>query len=226
MGTPHISADIKEVAKSVILVNKSEQAKSIADSYLTSRHLINEIRGMLGYTGRYLEREISVFSVGIGIPSVAIYLNELLEVYGVKKVIYISSCFAIQPDIDEKDIVLASGASTDSNFMRHVFNGDFAPIADFILLDKAFRLFEERKISSSVGLLLSVDDISLAKNTLSDVWKRYGVLGVDMATAAVYTLAAKFGAKSLSITSTKNDSLDDKIFEVISTVALNTITSD
>ncbi|MCL1829856.1 MAG: purine-nucleoside phosphorylase [Oscillospiraceae bacterium] len=195
MGTPHIAATIEEVAKQVILVEEASVVDDFADRYLTDPVVINEIRGMRGITGRYSNQELSVFSIGIGIPSAAIYVNELLEEYDIQKLIFITSCRPLTDDTTNGTVIVASGCCTDSHFMRHVFPGDFAPLADYELLSTTYSMLQQTGISPRVGLLLSSDTITINRNS----WIEHGVLGVDMASAVIYTLAAKNSARAVSI---------------------------
>ena len=221
MATPHISAEVGDIAETIILVDEPKYSKHFATYFLKNPVLFNEIRGMLGYTGVFSNNRLSVLSVGVGIPSVAIYVNELLEVYGVKTIIYICSCNSLQKNIVQNDIILASGACTDNDFTRHVFPGDFAPLADYDLLSKAKKVLHTMATGPFVGLLLSTDNISHNTPEYYDVWSKYGVIGVDMSTAAIYTLAAKFHAKALTLSTVTEDKLDEDMFRALAKITLN-----
>lgn len=223
MGTPHISASVEDISKNVILVNNPDLSEYIANVFFDDAVIINEIRGMKGYTGRYNDIDISVLSVGIGIPSVSIYTNELLGVYGVKKIIYLTECYLLQKDISLDELILASGCCTDNDFLHHIFPGDFAPIADYGMLQKASALFNESNIPYHVGLLLSSDILPEVSNRCLDIWNQHSVLGVDMASAAVYVLAAKFSARALCISHTNDNSFTEETMKVTVNTLLKTL---
>ena len=199
MGTPHISASLGEIAESILLAGDPVRAKYIAENFLDSTVLFNEVRGMLGYTGTYKDKSISVMGVGVGIPSLSIYANELIEQYNVKKLIRVGTCVALSAELRPADVVIASGCCTDSGFLRHVFPGDFAPLADFGLLISAHEKSKSMKNRTFVGLLKSSDMIYSDPVPGDDYWAKYGVLGVETEGAALYTLAAKYGARALVI---------------------------
>jgi len=198
--TPHISAQIGDIAESILLPGDPLRAKWIAETFLEDRVCFNEVRGMLGFTGTYKGQKVSVMGTGMGMPSLSIYVHELLDIYGVKKLIRVGSCGAIGEGLGLLDVIICNGASTDSAINRQKFgNIAYAPVADFYLLREAVRLAEERNIRHKVGPIMSgdqfyVDDI----NYLAKV-KSHGVLGVEMESAALYTLAAKFNAQALGI---------------------------
>jgi len=198
--TPHISAQIGDIAESILLPGDPLRAKWIAETFLENPECFNEVRGMLGFTGTYNGQKISVMGTGMGMPSLSIYVHELLDIYGVKKLIRVGSCGAIGEGLELLDVIICNGASTDSAINRQKFgNIAYAPVADFYLLREAVRLAEERNIRHRVGPIMSgdqfyVDDI----NHLAKV-KAHGVLGVEMEAAALYTLAAKYDAQALGI---------------------------
>ncbi len=209
MGTPHISAEKGEIAERILLPGDPLRAKYIAEKFLDDHTLFNEVRGMLGYTGYYNGQRVSVMGTGMGIPSISIYVNELIEQYGVNRLIRVGTCGACQPEIGLKDVILASGCCTDNGFLRHVFPGDFAPLADFEMLYTAHEKSKARGNKTFVGLLKSSDMFYFEPAPGDDYWIKYGVLGFEMEGAALYTLAAKYGAKALTI-ATVSDSLYDK----------------
>lgn len=137
MATAHIMAKPGEIAKSVILPGDPRRAKYIAENFLEGAVLFNDVRGMLGFTGIYKGRKISVMGSGMGIPSVSIYANELFEHYGVENIIRVGTCGTARTDIKIGDVLLAQGCSTTSDINRRIFNGTFCPIADFHLLKTA-----------------------------------------------------------------------------------------
>ena len=214
MGTPHISASKDEISKHILLVNEPEDSSYIADRFFSNPVLFNEIRGMYGYTGECLGQRISVLAIGIGIPSAAIYTHELLEQYGIKKIVHLTGCSSMGDHLEPGDILLASGCCTDNDFIRHSFKGDFAPIAEYTLLEKTYNYLLKHNISPHVGLLKSSDVIYLGTQQ-DDIWKQHGVLGVDTTSAVIYTLAARFGAQALAIATVGEKIICDVFEDVI-----------
>lgn len=196
----HISAKKDEVAQVVLMPGDPLRAKYFAETFLKDVHLFNEVRGMLGFTGSYEGQRVSVMGSGMGIPSLSIYVNELLAFYKVKTIIRVGTCGAMQPGMRIGDLVLAMSASTDSNVNRRRFGGlDYAPTADFDLLLKAYnaaRKLTERLYVGGVvsGDLFYVDDPEWFK-----VWVDYGILAAEMEAAGLYTLAAKYKARALAV---------------------------
>jgi len=210
VGTPHISASPGEISERILLPGDPLRAKYIAENYLNDPVLFNEVRGMLGYTGAYKGKSVSVMGTGMGIPSISIYVNELIEQYGVKKLIRVGTCGALSPDLSLLDVILASGCCTDSGFLRHVFRGEFAPLADFDMLNTAHEKSESMEIRTFTGLLKSTDTFYSDPVPEDDQWTRYGVLGVEMEGAALYTLAAKYGVQALVIATVSDSPFDSK----------------
>jgi purine-nucleoside phosphorylase len=202
MSTPHIQAQKGEIAKSILLPGDPLRAKYIAETFFESPVMFNEVRGMYGYTGKYKGKEVSAMGTGMGIASISIYVMELLQFYDVKNLVRVGTCGSFVEDIGLKDIILGIGCCTDNGFLRHLFPGDYAPIADFELLNTAYEKANERAIKSYVGLLKSSDMFYFEPDTYGvDKWAKYGVLGVEMEGAALYTWAAKFGARALAMCS-------------------------
>jgi len=203
----HIGAKQGQIAPTVLLPGDPLRAKYIAETMLEDVICFNEVRGMLGYTGRYGDKQVSVMGSGMGIPTLSIYVNELLAEYKVQTLIRVGTCGAFQPDLKVGDIVLAMTASTDSHINRLRFGGmDFAPAADFDLLLKAYEVAKARGIKVQVGGIFSGDSFY---NDDPDWWKKwaaYGVLVCEMESNGLYTLAAKFKARALSVL-TVSDSL-------------------
>lgn len=196
----HIGAKQGEIAQTVLLPGDPLRAKHFAETMLEDVILFNEVRGMLGYTGRYGDKRISVMGSGMGMPSLAIYVNELLAEYQVKTLIRVGTCGALQPDLKIGDIVLAMTASTDSQMNRLRFKGmDYAPAASFELLLKAYQVAQERGIDVRVGGMFSGDSFYNDDPDWWKIWAKYGALVVEMESNALYTLAAKFKADALSI---------------------------
>ena len=203
----HIGAKQGQIAPTILLPGDPLRAKHFAESLLEDVICFNEVRGMLGYTGRYGDKRISIMGSGMGMPSLAIYVNELLAEYGVKTLMRVGTCGAFQPDLKIGDIVLAMTASTDSQMNKIRFNGmDYAPAASFELLLKAYQVARERGIEVRVGGMLSGDTFYGDDPNWWKVWAEYGTLVVEMESNALYTLAAKFKADALSIL-TVSDSL-------------------
>ncbi|SDS00613.1 purine-nucleoside phosphorylase [Christiangramia echinicola] len=203
----HIEAKKGEIAETILLPGDPLRAKWIAETFLEDSFCYNDVRGMLGYTGTYKGRRISVQGTGMGIPSAMIYCHELIKEYGVKNLIRVGSAGAFQPDLKLMDIIIAMSASTTSSLNRDNFNGaDFAPTANFDLLMKAVKFAEKENIDFRAGNVLSSDIFYDDDPEYYKKWASYGVLCAEMETAGLYTLASKFGVNALSIL-TVSDSL-------------------
>jgi purine-nucleoside phosphorylase len=201
----HISAREGEIAPAVLLPGDPLRAKHMAETMLKGASCFNNIRGMLGYTGRYEGKRVSVMGTGMGIPSHSIYVHELVTEYGVKTLIRVGTCGALQSGLEVGDIVLAMAASTDSNINRLRFGGaDYAPTASFHLLLKAFETAERLGARVHVGSVLTSDSFYEDDPEGWKTWAAYGALAVEMETAGLYTLAAKFQVDSLSILTVSN----------------------
>jgi len=212
----HIAAKAHEIADTVLLPGDPLRAKYIAENFLENPVLYNEVRNMYGYTGTYKGKRISVQGTGMGVPSIAIYITELMQSYNVQKLIRVGTCGAIQSynvqklirvgtcgaiqkDVKVRDVILAMSASTDSYINRKIFNGiDYAPTANFELLKKAYDAGTEKGLDLKVGSVFTAD-LFYDDYAEHEKWAKYGILAVEMETAALYTLAAKFGRKALSI---------------------------
>ena len=203
----HIGAKEGEIANTVLLPGDPLRAKFIAETFLENPTLYNEVRGMYGYTGTYKGKKISVQGTGMGVPSISIYVHELINSYGVKNLIRVGTCGSLQKDVQIRDVVLAMAASTDSNINKIRFNGqDFAPTASFELLKKAYDQAQKMNINPKVGNVLTADTFY---NDDPDSWKhwaKFGVLAVEMETSGLYTLAAKYNVNALTLL-TVSDSL-------------------
>ncbi|QTN00185.1 purine-nucleoside phosphorylase [Sediminibacillus dalangtanensis] len=197
----HIGAQPGEIADKILLPGDPLRAKYIAENFLEDVHCYNEVRGMYGYTGTYKGETLSVQGTGMGVPSISIYVNELIQSYDVKKLIRVGTCGAIQEDVKVRDVILASTSTTDSQINRMVFGGiDFAPAADFELLKNAYETGSEKGLHLRVGSVFTSD--SFYRDNGLELFKQlaqYKVLGVEMETTALYTLAAKFGRQALSV---------------------------
>ncbi|MBT3756785.1 MAG: purine-nucleoside phosphorylase [Candidatus Cloacimonetes bacterium] len=196
----HIEAKKGEIADTILLPGDPLRAKFVADNFLEDAVCYNRVRNIFGYTGTYKGKKISVQGTGMGIPSMSIYVTELIKDYGVKNLIRIGSCGAIKPEINLRDVILAEGASTDSQTNKLVFNGaDFAAIANFELLLKAYNVVKEKKMNVHVGNVLSSDIFYSDDPDFWKIWAKYGILGIDMEATALYSIAAKYGVKALTI---------------------------
>jgi purine-nucleoside phosphorylase len=196
----HINAKQGEIAEKILLPGDPLRAKYIAETFLEDVICYNEVRGMLGFTGTYKGKRVSVQGTGMGIPSISIYVNELIRDYGVKNLVRVGSCGAIQKDIHVRDVILAMTSSTDSNINRQNFQGiDYAPCADFNLLNRAFENGAQMGMDIKAGSVLSADVFYRDSMEIIKKLGDYGVLAVEMETTALYTLAAKYGVSALSI---------------------------
>ncbi len=195
----HINAKDGEIADIVLLPGDPLRAKFIAETFLENPVQYNDVRNMFGYTGTYKGHRVSVQGTGMGVPSISIYATELLKDYGCKKLIRVGTAGALKRDVKVRDVVLAQGATTDSKMNEIQFGGlDYAPIADFDLLLKAYNAGKEAGLNLRVGNVYTADLFYGEKNP-NELLANYGVLAVEMETAALYTLAAKYDAQALSV---------------------------
>ena len=197
----HIGAKKGEIAETILLPGDPLRAKFIAENYFENVVQYNDVRGMYGFTGTYKGEQISVQGSGMGVPSISIYVNELISEYDVKKLIRVGTCGAMQENINVRDIILAQGATTDSQVNRLVFEGiDYAPLADFNLLKNAYETAEQKGLKTHVGNVFT-SDVFYRDNgeEINALLSRYKVLAVEMETTALYTLAAKYNRQALSI---------------------------
>ena len=204
--TPHINASPSDFAKTVLMPGDPLRSKFIAENFLDNPQLINNVRGIHGYTGTYKGVPVSVMASGMGMPSIGIYSYELFNFFGVESIIRVGSAGGMSKGIKVRDIILAQGACTNSNY-AHNFNlpGTFAPIADFKLLRKTVETAERLNLNYKVGNVLSSDTFYNDNLGLSDemtstaLWGKMGVLGVEMEAAALYMNAARSGKSALAI---------------------------
>ena len=212
MSTPHNAANVGDIAERVLLPGDPLRAKHIAETLLENAKLYTDIRNVYGYTGKYKGVPISVQATGMGIPSFAIYVHELINVYGVKKLLRVGTCGGMHKDVKIRDLVVAQGVTTDSSIVRQVFGGsvNYALIANFNLLEKA--VINARKLNKAVkvGNIICTDrfyndydDINGTfgdgKRSLNEKLVQYGILAVEMETAALYLLTAEAGVQGLGI---------------------------
>lgn len=200
MTTPHINAVDGAFAETVFMPGDPLRAKYIAEKFLDDAVQVTDVRNMLGFTGTYKGKRVSIMGSGMGIPSCSIYTTELIREYGVKNLIRIGSCGAISADVKVRDIIIGLGASTDSKVNRTRFAGhDYAAIADYSLLEKAVRSAKEQKIDVKIGNIFSADTFYTPEPEVFDVLEKYNILGVEMEAAGLYSAAAEQGAKALCI---------------------------
>jgi purine-nucleoside phosphorylase len=197
----HIGAEPGQIAPRILLPGDPLRAKWIAETYLEDPVCYSTVRNMLGFTGRYQGVEISVQGTGMGMPSASIYAHELITEYGVRTLIRVGSCGALAESLGLRDVIAAIGASTDSAMNRMRFDGliDYAPVADFGLLRAAVDVAERRGVAMRVGPIAAADAFYNARPDLYQALADHGVLAVEMETAALYTIAAQFGARALTI---------------------------
>ena len=206
MSSIHINASAGDFAATVLMPGDPLRAKYIAETFLESSRQVTDVRNMLGFTGEYRNRPVSVMAHGMGIPSASIYCTELIEEFGVKQIIRVGSCGTVHPEVRLRDIIIAMGASTDSGVNRMRFGGhDLAALADFGLLQTAARTAEARQLPYHVGNVFSADLFYTPQPEMFDLMEKYRVLGVEMETAGIYTLAAEFGVAALAICTVSDD---------------------
>ncbi len=204
--TPHINAKLGDFAKTVLMPGDPLRAKFIAENFLDDAVLVNNVRGINGYTGYYKGKRISVMASGMGQPSIGIYSYELFNFYDVDNIIRVGSCGSFDKDLHVRDIIIAMGACTNGNYAaQYNLPGTFCPIADFDLVKKAAELCNEKGVNFKVGNILSSDMFYDDANSGMQ-WAKMGVLGVEMESAALYCNAARAGKKALAIC-TISDSL-------------------
>ena len=212
MGTPHNAANVGDIAERILLPGDPLRAKHIAETFFESPKLYNDIRNIYGYTGKYKGVDVSVQGTGMGIPSFSIYVHELINVYGVKKMIRVGSCGGMHKDVKLRDVIIAQGVTTDSSIVHQVFGGavNYALISDFGLLEKAVKNARKLNTPVKVGNIISTDrfyndydDVNGVfgdgKRSLNEKLVQYGILAVEMETAALYLLASSAGIQSLGI---------------------------
>ncbi len=199
--TPHINAEDGAFAKTVLMPGDPLRAKYIAETYLEDAREVTNVRNMLGFTGTYRGKPVSVMGHGMGIPSCSIYSKELITDYAVENLIRVGSCGALRDDIHLRDVIICLGASTDSNVNRMRFMGyDFAATADFSIMAALIEAAAKEKIPVKIGNLFSTDLFYCADTQQRfEKMKKYGILGVEMEAAGLFGVAAEFGAKTGAI---------------------------
>ena len=205
--TPHINASRGDFAETVLMPGDPCRSQYIAESFLENARLVNDVRGVKGYTGLYKGKKVSVMASGMGIPSMGIYSYELFNFYDIDNIIRIGTAGSIHPDLKIRNVVLAMGACTDSNYgAQYELPGTFAPIASFELLRKAVKVIEEMgNIGYKVGNVVS-SDVFYSDRQTTAAWQKMGALAIEMESAALYMNAARAGKNALTIC-TISDSL-------------------
>ncbi len=204
--TPHNEAKLGEIAKTVLMPGDPLRAKLIAENFLEDVKCFNSVRNMFGFTGKYNGKEVSVMGSGMGMPSMGIYSYELYKFYEVETIIRIGSAGSMNENVKLGDVVIALGACTDSNYVhQYKLPGNYSPIADFDLVEKARDVSKEMNINTKIGNILS-SDVFYDDNRVQESWKELGVLAVEMETAALYMNSAKLNKKSVALL-TISDSL-------------------
>ncbi|MBB5336227.1 purine-nucleoside phosphorylase [Pectinatus brassicae] len=201
----HIEAKVGDIAESILLPGDPLRAKYIAENFLQDAKCYNSIRNIFGYTGTYKGKKVSVQGTGMGIPSISIYVNELINEYGVKKLFRVGTCGAMREDVHVRDVVIAQGTTTDSGIIKSIFGSsiNYAPLADFELLHKAYEISKQSDMAVKIGNVISEDRFyndEIDRKKLTD----YGILAVEMEAAALYTLAARYNVQALAIFTVSN----------------------
>jgi purine-nucleoside phosphorylase len=200
MATPHINAEPGDFAPTVLMPGDPLRAKYIAETYLEDPRLVCDVRNVFGFTGGYRGLDVSIMAHGMGIPSASIYFSELMEHFGVKRIMRVGSCGTSHPDVKLRDIVIAMGASTDSGVNRQRFMGfDLAALASFNLVRHAVEIAEARDLPYHVGNIFSADLFYTPQPEIFDLMAKYQILGVEMESAGLYPLAAEHGVEALAV---------------------------
>jgi purine-nucleoside phosphorylase len=196
----HIDGKRGDIAETILLPGDPLRARFVAETYLDAPTCYTQIRNVLGFTGTYRGKPVSVQGTGMGIPSISIYAHELINEFGVKNLIRIGSCGSIRKEVGIRDIILAMTASTDSQTNKLRFDGkDFSPTASFTLLKKAYDQAMENRLNVSVGNVFTTDLFYHDNPDYWKLWADYGVLAIEMETTALYTIAAHFNVHALTI---------------------------
>lgn len=231
----HINAPEGAIAESILLPGDPLRAKFIADTFLEDVVCYNEVRGMLGFTGTYKGKRISVQGTGMGIPSISIYATELISEYGVKNLIRVGTCGAYKEEVKIRDLIIPMSTSTDSNINLTRFQGrTYAPTASFDLLKPAYDIAIEKGYAPKVGQVFSSDTFYGDDGEGWKKWANFGCLAVEMETAALYTIAAKYDVKALALLTVSDHLVTGEItsseerqttFKKMMEVALDTLAS-
>ena len=196
----HIAAEPGRIAESILLPGDPLRAKFIAETFLEGPERFNEVRNMFGYTGTYRGQRVSVMGTGMGMPSISIYANELIKDYGVKRLVRVGTCGGLVESVKVRDMILGISASTDSAVNKVRFGGmDYAPAPSFRLLEAAYLAAKDKGMRVHVGKIVSSDSFYTEDPEQWRLWARFGVIGVEMEAAELYTLAAKYGVEALAV---------------------------
>ncbi|MBS5115660.1 MAG: purine-nucleoside phosphorylase [Erysipelotrichaceae bacterium] len=207
MSTPHNQANKGDIAKTVLMPGDPLRAKFLAETYLENVVQFNSVRNMLGYTGEYKGKKVSIMGSGMGMPSIGIYSHELYTQYDVENIIRIGSCGSLKENVHMRDIIIAQGACTDSSFAsQYNLGGTFSAISSYDLLEKAVARAKEKNINYHVGNVLASDYFYMAEGGSNLKWAKAGCLGVEMESYALFTTAAYLNKKALTLL-TVSDSL-------------------
>lgn len=206
MATKHMNAAPGDFAPTVLMPGDPLRAQYIAESYLEAPKRVTDVRNMWGFTGTYKGMAVSIMAHGMGIPSASIYWSELIESYGVKRIMRVGSCGTSHPDVKLRDVIIAQGASTDSGVNRMRFGGfDFAALATFSLVKHAVAVAEAQQVRYHVGNIFSADLFYTPQPHMFDLMAKYDVLGVEMEAAGLYPLAAEHRIEALAICTVSDD---------------------
>ncbi|WP_297340391.1 purine-nucleoside phosphorylase [Pseudophaeobacter sp.] len=198
--TIHIGAQMGDIAETVLMPGDPYRAKWAAETFLQDAQLINEVRGMLGYTGSWNGHKVTIQGSGMGMPSLSIYANELIRDFGAKTLIRIGSCGGMQPQVKLRDVIVAMTATTLASPSQSIFKEvNFAPSADWSLLQAAVTAAQSRDIGTHVGGIYSSDTFYDERPDLNEQMVRHGILGVEMEAAELYTLAARYQCRALAV---------------------------
>ncbi|WP_367916244.1 purine-nucleoside phosphorylase [Leadbetterella sp. DM7] len=200
MRSIHLEASVGDIAETVLLPGDPLRAKFVAENYLTDVVCYNKVRNMFGFTGLYKGQRVSIQGTGMGMGSAGIYIHELINTYQCKNLIRVGTCGSIQEDLDLGQVLLVTGASGDSDANSVLFkNQHFAPTASFKLLIRAYEIARTLNIPVHPGTVFSTNTFYDVEPDRWDVWKRHGILGIDMETEILYTMACRFGVNALSL---------------------------
>jgi len=206
MATKHMNAAPGDFAETVLMPGDPLRAQYIAENFIDDARRVTDVRNMWGYSGSYKGLPVSVMAHGMGIPSVSIYVSELITEYKVRRVIRVGSCGTTHPDVKLRDVIIAMGASTDSGVNRMRFGGyDLAPLASFNLVQKAVAVAEESNVRYHVGNVFSADLFYTPDPDMFDTMAKFNVLGVEMEAAGIFPIAAEHGVEALAICTVSDD---------------------
>ena len=206
MATKHMNAASGDFADTVLMPGDPLRAQYISDTYLDKARRVTDVRNMWGFTGEYKSHPVSVMAHGMGIPSASIYCTELITEYGVKRIIRVGSCGTSHPDVKLRDIIIAMGASTDSNCNRMRFGGyDMAALASFDLVEKAVAAARSQDVRYHVGNIFSADLFYTPDPAMFEIMAKYNIYGVEMEAAGIFPIAAENDAEALAICTVSDD---------------------